>query len=145
MLSSRGVLPGHHPRWLLVHLENLNQILVPLDGSALSEAILEPVKELASLAGAELMLVQVIQPLASRLERQGAAPRTFDVELTNVRRQEAAGYLNNLAEGCLKAGVKAAYSAPLGANVADTFSVWLKLPPSASSPLQLTVGPASIS
>jgi nucleotide-binding universal stress UspA family protein len=101
-------------------LENLNQILVPLDGSALAESILEPARELASLAGAELMLVQVIQPLGSPLERHGAAPRTFDVELTSVTRQEAAGYLNNLAERCLKAGVKTAYSAPLGGNVADT-------------------------
>ncbi len=101
-------------------LENLNQILVPLDGSALGEAILEPARELAALAGAELMLVQVIQPLASPLERHGAAPRTFDVELTSIPRQEAAGYLNNLAERCLKAGVKTAYSTPLGGNVADT-------------------------
>ncbi len=101
-------------------LENLNQILVPLDGSALAEAILGPAEALASLAEAELMLVQVIQPLASPLERHGAAPRTFDVELTNVRRQEAAGYLNNLAERCVKTGVRAAYAAPLGGNVADT-------------------------
>jgi nucleotide-binding universal stress UspA family protein len=42
-------------------LENLKQILVPLDGSALAEAILDPARELASLAGAELMLVEVIQ------------------------------------------------------------------------------------
>ena len=49
-------------------LENLSQILVPVDGSALAETILEPAKELASLAGAELMLVEVIQPLASPLE-----------------------------------------------------------------------------
>jgi nucleotide-binding universal stress UspA family protein len=101
-------------------LENLNQILVPLDGSPLSEAILEPAKTLASLAGAELMLVEVIQPLASPLEPQSVAPRSFDVELTNVRRKEAVDYLSDRAEDCRKAGVKAAYAAPLGGNVADT-------------------------
>ena len=42
------------------------------------------------------------------------------MELTTVRRQEAAGYLSNLAERCVKTGVKAAYAAPLGGNVADT-------------------------
>ena len=101
-------------------LENLRQILVPVDGSALAETILDPAKELASLAGAELMLVEVIQPLASPLESQSAAPLRFDVELTDLRRKEAADYLRDLAEECLKAGVKAAYSAPLGTNVADT-------------------------
>jgi nucleotide-binding universal stress UspA family protein len=109
-------------------LENLNQILIPLDGSALAEAILEPAKELASLAGAELMLVEVIQPLGSPLEPRSAAPRTFDVELTNVRRQEAEGYLKNLAERCLQAGVKAAYAAPLGSNVADAILVLAEVP-----------------
>jgi nucleotide-binding universal stress UspA family protein len=101
-------------------LENLSRILVPVDGSALSEAILEPAKELASLAGAELMLVEVIQPLASPLETQSAAPLRFGVELTNLRRKEAAEYLRNLAEECLKVGVKSTYSTPLGSNVANT-------------------------
>jgi len=101
-------------------LENLSQILVSLDGSALSETILEPAKGLAALAGAELMLVEVIQPLASPLERQSVAPSTFDVELTQVRRKEAAEYLKGLAEKCLEAGLKAGYAAPLGGNVADT-------------------------
>lgn len=107
--------PSPHPV-----LENLRQILVPVDGSALAETILDPARELASLAGAELMLVQIIQPLASPLESQSAAPSAFDAQLTALRRKEAAGYLKNVAEECLKAGVKATYSAPLGTNVADT-------------------------
>ena len=107
------VRPGDNPSPQPV-LENLNQILIPLDGSALAEAILEPARALASLAGAELMLVAVIEPFGSPLESGSAAPRTFDVELTNVRRQEAEGYLKNLAERCLQAGVKAAYAAPPG-------------------------------
>jgi nucleotide-binding universal stress UspA family protein len=101
-------------------LENLSQVLVPLDGSPLSETILGPTQRLASLAGAELMLVEVIQPLASPLEGQRTAPSTFDVELTNVRRKETADYLKGVAEECRRAGVKAVYAAPVGANVADT-------------------------
>jgi nucleotide-binding universal stress UspA family protein len=101
-------------------LENLRQILVPLDGSALAQSILDPAIELATLSGAELMLVEVIQPLAATLEGQSSAPSRFDAELTNLRRKEAADYLKDLAEGCLKRGVKATYSVPLGTNVADT-------------------------
>jgi nucleotide-binding universal stress UspA family protein len=101
-------------------LENLRQILIPLDGSAQAEAILGPAKELASLAGAELMLVEVIQPLASPLESQSVSPSRFDAELTNLRRKEAADYLRDVAEECLKAGVKTTYSAPLGTHAADT-------------------------
>jgi nucleotide-binding universal stress UspA family protein len=100
-------------------LENLRRILVPLDGSPLAEAILDPAMELASLAEAELMLVQVIQPLAPPLERP-VAPLTFDEELTSLRRNEAGDYLKDLAEECGEAGVKATYSATLGRNVADT-------------------------
>jgi nucleotide-binding universal stress UspA family protein len=101
-------------------LENLRQILVALDGSALAETILDPARKLAFLAGVELMLVEVIQPLASPLESQSAAPLRLDAELTSLRQKEAAGYLTEVAEECLKAGVKATYSAPLGTNVADT-------------------------
>lgn len=125
-----AVIRGSHVPVLLVRpeenpspqpvLENLRQILVPVDGSALAETILDPAKEMASLAGAELMLVEVIQPLASPLESQSASPSRFDAELTSLRRKEAADYLRDLAEECLKAGVKAMYSAPLGTNVADT-------------------------
>jgi nucleotide-binding universal stress UspA family protein len=107
--------PSPHPV-----LENLRQILVPLDGSALAETILDPATELATLAGADLMLVQVIHPLASPLESQSAAPSTFDVELTSLRRKEADDYLRNVVDECLKAGVKATYAATLGTNVADT-------------------------
>ena len=66
------------------------------------------------------MLVEVVQPLASPFESRGAAPLRFDVELTSLRRNEAADYLRDLAEECLEAGVRAAYSATLGTNVADT-------------------------
>jgi nucleotide-binding universal stress UspA family protein len=101
-------------------LENLSRILVPLDGSDLSEAILRPAERLASLAGAELTLVQVIEPFASPLETQRAAPANFDVELTNLRRERAARYLENLADQCVKRGVMASYATPVGGNVADT-------------------------
>jgi nucleotide-binding universal stress UspA family protein len=107
--------PSPHPV-----LENLRQILVPLDGSTLAEGILDPARELAALAGAELVLVEVIHPLASPLESQSAAPSTFDVELTDLRRKEAADHLRKVAEQCMNAGVKATYSAPMGTNVADT-------------------------
>jgi nucleotide-binding universal stress UspA family protein len=101
-------------------LENMRQILVPLDGSPLAEAILDPARELAALIGAELMLIEIIQPLAPPLEGPVAPPLTFDEELTSLRRKEAADYLRDLAEGYREAGVSTGYSAILGRNVADT-------------------------
>ena len=101
-------------------LENLGQILVPLDRSALAEAILDPAMKLASIAGAELKLVEVVHPLAAALESRGSRPLKFDVELTVLRRKEAAEYLRKMAEECQRAGVETTYSAPLGASVADT-------------------------
>jgi nucleotide-binding universal stress UspA family protein len=101
-------------------LENLVQILVPLDRSAQAEAILDAARKLASLAGAELWLVEVVHPLAAPLESQGTQPSKFDVELTVLRQKEAADYLSGIAEECLKAGVAATFSARLGASVADT-------------------------
>jgi len=101
-------------------LENLGQVLVPLDGSALAESILLPARRLASLADLQLMLVQVIQPLAAPLESQSSAPWRFDARLSDLRRKEAADYLKAWAEECTSNGVRAGYSAPLGNNVADT-------------------------
>jgi nucleotide-binding universal stress UspA family protein len=101
-------------------LQSLGKILVPLDGSALAERILDPAKQVATLAGAELMLVEVIQPLAATLESQSVSPSKFDVELTTSRRKAATDYLSQVAEECIKAGVKATYSAPLGTHAADT-------------------------
>jgi nucleotide-binding universal stress UspA family protein len=101
-------------------LENIRQILVPLDGSALAQAILAPAIELAVVAGAELLLVQVVQPLAPPIEGQVPAPLTFDEDLTSLRRKEAGDYLKDLAGDCSKAGVKASSTTTPGRNVAET-------------------------
>lgn len=102
-------------------LENLGQILVPLDGSPLAKDILGPALALAALARAELFLVQVVQPLVPAVDMPLVPPPlTFDQELTNMRRKEAVDYLEDLAADCRQTGVKASSSAVLGRNVADT-------------------------
>lgn len=42
---------------------NIKRVLIPLDGSALSEQILQPALALGGLGGAEYLLVQAIEPL----------------------------------------------------------------------------------
>jgi nucleotide-binding universal stress UspA family protein len=44
------------------------RVLVPLDGSALAEAVLDPAGELAEALGAELILLQVLEPPPQRLQ-----------------------------------------------------------------------------
>jgi nucleotide-binding universal stress UspA family protein len=80
-------------------------MLVPLDGSALAESVLEHVQAFARLTGASVTLVQVVESLESLIElaaswefsnasaeRQEALERTAQVYLTGVaRRQAAAG------------------------------------------------------
>lgn len=100
-------------------LENIRQIMVPLDGSALAEAILYPAKELAAVTGAELLLIQIIQTLAPAFEGPRPVPSTFDEDLRNLRRMEASDYLRKVTERCRQFGGKAVYSVTLGGNVAN--------------------------
>jgi nucleotide-binding universal stress UspA family protein len=52
----------------------IGRILVPLDGSALAEAALPCVQELAHLTGASVTLLRIVEPLESTLELAAAAP-----------------------------------------------------------------------
>lgn len=73
-------------------------IMVPLDGSPLAEAILPQVVELARLHGAELVLLRVALahgfPMADPMEAQGVAVR------------EAEEYLQKIGEGVRERGVR---------------------------------------
>lgn len=74
------------------------RILVPLDGSALAEAVLPHVQELARSCGAELVLLRVafapIFPKADPIQAQVAAI------------QEAEAYVDTLAKRVQREGVK---------------------------------------
>ncbi len=81
------------------------RIVVPLDGSRIAEAVLPHVTEMTKALGAEIVLLRVIQG-GGRLQGSYVLPpepaRILERELT----QRAKAYLDRVAEGLVKDGVK---------------------------------------
>ena len=98
----------------------LSEILLPLDGSPLAEAALEPAAALAQLWDAEISLVQIVQPVAMTTDPPLAFPTEIDDQLTAIRREAAQDYLRDVAERLREQGVRASGVAFLGGGVADT-------------------------
>ena len=69
-----------------------NTILVPLDGSKRAETILCHVEDLAERYGAEVILLQVVEPLPLVVGVQGASMALPQQEL-DQRRKQAQSYL----------------------------------------------------
>jgi nucleotide-binding universal stress UspA family protein len=79
-------------------------ILVPLDGSQRAEKILPVIQELAGCIHAQVVLVQVIEPVLMPYDPQGYLPE-LDAERTEQRRQEAAEYLAKTADNLRENGL----------------------------------------
>src|SRR5687768_6738885 len=75
---------------------DIHRILVPLDGSALAEAVLPFAMGLAARAGASITLLHVIEQ---------KAPDTVHGQRHLKREEDAAAYLADVAAGCTAAGV----------------------------------------
>ncbi|HEY7636280.1 MAG TPA: universal stress protein [Gemmatimonadales bacterium] len=97
----------------------LGNILVPLDGSPLAEAALEPAMALARACDVEIDLVQVIEPLVFPTDSQMLPAVGYDEKLTMIRRDAANDYLNDIAERVRADGIKASSAAVLGVTVAE--------------------------
>jgi nucleotide-binding universal stress UspA family protein len=98
----------------------LGNILVPLDGSPLAEAALEPAMALARVWDVEIGLVQVIEPLVFPVDSQMLPAMGYDEKLTEIRREAAKDYLNDIAERIRDEGLKASSAPVLGVAVAET-------------------------
>lgn len=99
--------------------DKLHRILVPLDGSALAEQALPTAGALAKATGAELLLLQVIQPLDDRNQE---ILFKDDVEAQSAFaewRANAAAYLHEKAQPFQAVGVPCLYKVEL-ADVAPT-------------------------
>jgi nucleotide-binding universal stress UspA family protein len=86
----------------------LHHILVPLDGSALAESVLPGVQTLARLTGADMTLMQAVEPLTSLLEL--AASWEFGnmaAERQEAAEQAAHVYLTAIAGRLVTAGIAA--------------------------------------
>jgi nucleotide-binding universal stress UspA family protein len=106
----------------------VEEILVPLDGSRKAEAALPPALAMASLLGARLELLQVVQPVDFAIDASVAVPRSVDEELSALRRREGQDYLDGLAEWLSRSGVAATGAAVLGASVAQTIEALARNP-----------------
>ena len=84
----------------------IRRVVVPLDGSALAEAVLEPAVEIARLAEARITVIQVLPPpyFFDTAEAQQAAPRT--AELARMREQ-AGAYLARVCGELAGRGIQA--------------------------------------
>lgn len=98
----------------------LSEILLPLDGSPLAEAAIEPAAALARLWDAEISLVQIVQPVTLTTDPPLAFPTEIDDQLTAIRREAAQDYLRDVAERLREQGLRASGVAFLGGGVAET-------------------------
>jgi nucleotide-binding universal stress UspA family protein len=99
---------------------DLGEIMVPLDGSPLAEAVLEPVTALARLWDAEISLVQVVSPVILTGDPLLPFPNGYSDEIMTVRREAAQDYIRDVAERLRETGVKASGVAVIGGGVAET-------------------------
>jgi nucleotide-binding universal stress UspA family protein len=99
---------------------NFDQVVVPLDGSPLAEAVLGPVTALARACDSEVTLVQVVRliPLAS--DPPLPFPTGYAEKETQIQRDVAQDYLQDIASRIRESGVKATGQAVIGDGVANT-------------------------
>jgi nucleotide-binding universal stress UspA family protein len=95
-------------------------ILVPLDGSQLAEQVLGPAGALARLWGAELSLVQVVQPVTIVDDPALPLPTAYDEELTQEWRRQAQDYLDGLAGRLKEQGIRVTAQACIGWSPVQT-------------------------
>lgn len=105
----------------------LGRFLVPLDGSALAEAMVPVAAALAGACGAELLLLRVIQPLMALTLPEGggnlgelAQHMAMEIEELQERiRVEAQSYLDRIAAGLQAKGIRASGHVVVSEKVAD--------------------------
>ncbi|HEU5089312.1 MAG TPA: universal stress protein [Roseiflexaceae bacterium] len=100
-------------------LSGIQKILVTLDGSPLSEQILEPVGKLGALARANYTLLQLVVPHILIRSVPFASSVDFDEEDTQHHLAEARNYLEEVAHRMRLAGQVASVEARPAENVAS--------------------------
>jgi nucleotide-binding universal stress UspA family protein len=86
------------PDLAMAQTPQFKRILIPLDGSALSEQILEPALELGSLAQAEYVLVRVVEPFVLMDYAPVAQASRLDMKLTQEQLATVRHDLEQVAE-----------------------------------------------
>ncbi len=101
-------------------LTQVKRILVPLDGSRRSEAVLPAALAMASLFDARIALLRVVYPVTMMTDPAMSFPSGFDEELTALEREQAQDYLDGVAEQLVEAGARASGAAVLGSAAFQT-------------------------
>ncbi len=89
----------------LTALRTFHRFLVPLDGSAVAEQILEPTLELARLMQAECTLFHVVEPLILPGYSPVGYVANLDIQANEALRRDAEQYLGTIAQRVQAAGV----------------------------------------
>ena len=103
----------------------LRRIVVPLDGSPLAEAVLEPATQLGGLLGAEFILyraVVVLPPMHLPYPAVMLVPE--QTEVTSVLEQQAAQYLDDLAKGLRARGLHVETAVEVTTDPVAALSTW---------------------
>ena len=93
-------------------------ILVALDLSAFSEAVLQPVAELAGLLEAHITLLHVVEPNYHPVEPLIPYPLEQDETVTEVRRADAQQRLDDIADRLRARGLSASARVEIGSSAA---------------------------
>ena len=102
----------------LAQLPQLKRILIPLDGSELSEQISESALELGGPMQSEYILLRVVEPFVIAGYAPMAQASRLDVKLTQEQLAEAQRYLDRVAERLRATGHRTQTRALLGEQVA---------------------------
>lgn len=95
----------------------IRRVLVPVDLSEASEAILEPVTALASVTQAHLTLMTVVEPVLGIVNTL-PYPVPLEPDFLETRRAEAQAYLDQLADRLRARGFRVATKVVIGIGVA---------------------------
>ena len=98
----------------------VKEMLVPLDGSPLAEAVLDPAAALARIWDAEISLVQVVRPVILTSDPPLPFPTGYSDQATTMRRESARDYIRDVAERLRETGVRASGVAVIGGGIAHT-------------------------
>ena len=100
-----------------------NRILVPLDGSPLSEQVLTPVTSLAHMTGSSIILVQVVTT-GRNIRGMAAHPlRRLTRQGRTAQHEETSSYLGSLAEELRSKGIEVTIDVAHGAPAEEIIAM----------------------
>jgi len=117
---AKGILTGTKRPVLLIKSPPpdtgplIRKILVPLDGSGIGQAAMDLVTILAPAFGAEVVLIQVVEPVRYLPSVNGMGAYTLPIDDAEIE-ADATALLNRRAEGLRQAGITVSTAVKTGA------------------------------